>query len=108
MNVPMVADTHYIEQYYQIPQQGEAQTEWMKTNMAEHLLPTIYIAQEDSDRDSDIMAAVKTYVDEMTIKFISGREPIENFDKYLEQLKNLGLDEAIAHRQAAYERYKSR
>lgn len=45
------------------------------------------------------------YVREMTIKFISGVEPIENFDVFVNQLKKLGVDEVVKVRQAQYDRY---
>ena len=107
-NVPMVQDVRYIEQYYSLPQQQAAQTEWAKTNMASHHIPPIYILGEENDNDSDIMAAVKTYVDEMTIKFITGREPLEKFDEYLNQINELGLQTSVGYRQKALERYNAR
>lgn len=107
-NVPMLQDVEYIRQYYKHPQQKAAQVEWAKSNMDAHLVPQLYVTEEQTDKDADTMANVRTYVDEMTIKFIDGREPIENFDKYLEQLKVFGLDESIAFRQEAYNRYLNR
>ena len=107
-NVPMVLDARYTVQYYSLPQQVKAQEEWAKTNMDEHNMPAIYILGEENDTDADIMAAVKTYVDEMTIKFITGREPIEKFDEYLKQLDEFGLQTSVQFRQKALERYNSR
>ena len=107
-NVPMVQAVEYIEQYYKHQAQKDAQVEWAKQNMDAHLIPQLYVKAEQTDRDADIMANVKTYVDEMTIKFIDGRESLDNFDKYLEQLKSFGLDESIAFRQEAYERAMKR
>jgi len=106
--VPMVQAVEYIEQFYKRKQQKDAQVEWAKQNMDSHLIPQIYIREDQTDRDADIMANINTYVEEMRVKFIDGREPIENFDKYLEQLKAFGLDESIAFRQEAYERAKNR
>jgi len=107
-NVPMLQHTEYITQYYVHQQQKDAQVEWAKTNMDEHLVPQIYVTEEQSSEDADIMVNVNTYIDEMTIKFITGEEPIENFDKYLEQLKTFGIDKATAFRQEAYARYQNR
>ena len=105
---PFFQDTAYIEQYYKLPQQKEAQKRWGESNMNKHLLPSLYISTDVSDRDADIMTNVNTYREEMILKFITGEEPIENFDKYIAQLKAYGLDEAIHHRQEAYERYLAR
>jgi len=107
-NVPMIVDVRHIIQYYPYQQQKDAQVEWAKTNMASHNMPPIYILSEESDTDSDIMAAINTYVDEMTIKFITGREPLENFDKYFAQLEKFGIDQSTQFRQQAYQRYLER
>jgi len=105
---PTCKEWRDIEQFYKRKQQKDAQVEWAKQNMDSHLIPQIYIREDQTDRDADIMANINTYVEEMRVKFIDGREPIENFDKYLEQLKAFGLDESIAFRQEAYERAKNR
>jgi len=109
-NVPMVLDSRHTRQFASFQQQKDAMQEWTKTNMKEHnhLLPAIYLTSDDADVDADIMAAVKTYVDEMTIKFITGREPLDNFDKYLEQLDKFGLQTCVEFRQKALERYNKR
>jgi len=107
-NEPLVQDTRYIEQYYTQKELKEAQKQWNKTNMFDHTLPQLYVLPEQSDEDSEIMTNVKTYIDEMTFKFIVGEESIDNFDKYMEQLKKFNLDKAISYRQEAYDRYLSR
>lgn len=107
-NGPFIQDTGYIEQYYQRPQQKEAQKLWGESNMKEHLMPTIYISSDVSDKDADIMTNVATYRDEMILKFITGEEPISSFDKYVNQLNAYGLQDAIKYRQEAYNRYLER
>jgi len=104
----MVQDTRYMEQYYTTDQQKNAQKEWVKTNMGSHLLPQLYVEESKTERDAEITTNIKTYVEEMSLKFITGDEPIENFDKYLKQLESFGLSEAIAHRQDALDRYYAR
>ena len=51
---------------------------------------------------------IKTYTDEMTVRFIMGLEPLENYDAFVEQLHTLGIDEVLASRQSAYDRYMER
>jgi len=41
----------------------------------------------------------------MFVKFISGTEPIENFDKYVKQLKKLGIEDVLKMKQDAYNAY---
>jgi len=42
------------------------------------------------------------------VNFIIGNEPLSNFDKFCETIKNLGIDEAIQIQQNALERYNNR
>ena len=44
----------------------------------------------------------------MMLKFITGVEPLSNFDQYIAQVKAMHSDELVAVRQAAYDRYLSR
>ena len=44
----------------------------------------------------------------MQLKFITGQESLDNFDAYIEQLKDLGIEEWIAVEQAAYDRLQAR
>ena len=54
------------------------------------------------------MNDVKSHVDEMTMKFIVGAEPLENFDKYVETIKKLNIDEIIQIQKKAVDRYNAR
>ena len=62
-----------------------------------------------TDEESEIIARyktdVETYRDEMMFKFITGIEPLENFDKFVETINGMGLDELSVVYQNAYDRY---
>jgi len=107
-NVPLMTDARFVEQFYLHPQQRQAQVEWAKTNMTEHHIPSVYILPEESDESANLMATITTYIDEMTIKFITGEEPIDNFDKYIAQLKEFGIEKVTKFRQDALGRYNKR
>lgn len=62
----------------------------------------------ESNRMAEILPSIQTYVDEMTAKFIIGREPIENYEKFVQTIKGMGIDEAIKIQQASYDRYLKR
>lgn len=104
---PFVQDRRYMEQYAGRPEQKDAITNWMKQT-EERRMPSITPTQEESDRISRLEGDIKTYHKEMAHKFIMGVEPIENFDKYVETLKKMGIDEYISVHQAALERYNNR
>ncbi|MCL2834285.1 MAG: extracellular solute-binding protein [Treponema sp.] len=70
-----------------------------------YFLPAISLTAAENTRRAEIMANVNTYTDEMIMKFIIGTEPLANFDKYMAQLNQYGMPEALAITQAAYDRY---
>ncbi|WP_284643721.1 extracellular solute-binding protein [Paenibacillus silviterrae] len=107
---PGLADDRYLEQYYDFPQQKEALTTLSKyaDNAVKVLMPPATNTPEEAEQLSKIMAEVKTYQSEMLFKFIMGVEPVENFDKYREQLKKMNIEKAISMKQAALDRYNKR
>lgn len=64
--------------------------------------------KEENEVYGDYYPDIKTYTDEMTVRFIMGLEPLENYDAFVEQLHTLGIDEVLASRQSAYDRYMER
>jgi len=75
---------------------------------SEFTLPNYSLSSADVTRAGKIMTDVNTYVDEMTLKFITGAEPLSNFDAYIAQLKAYGIEDAIAMNQKAYDSYMSK
>ena len=49
-----------------------------------------------------------TYISEMTCKFITGVEPLTNFDPYMDTLQKMGIENLIALYQEAYDSFNSR
>ncbi|WP_217592478.1 extracellular solute-binding protein [Cohnella sp. GbtcB17] len=106
-NGPMVQDKRYIEQYFTMPEQREAQQVWSQADHSKEM-PLVTLTADESSKTSSIMNDVKTYRDEMINKFIMGTEPIDNFDKFVDTIKGMGIDEAIKVRQAALDRFNKR
>jgi putative aldouronate transport system substrate-binding protein len=44
----------------------------------------------------------------MQMKFITGEEPLTNFDAYIDTLDKMGVNTLIQAYQAAYDRYQAR
>lgn len=103
-----VQDKRYMEQYSSLPAQKEAQKLWPDTNALEHALPNLSLKPEETSEFSRMQNAIDTYRDEMFYKFILGVEPIDNFDQYVEHIKQLGIDKTIGMYQEALERYNNR
>lgn len=72
---------------------------------------TTFPAVTFNDEETEIvkkLTDINTYASEMTAKFILGSEPIANFDKFVERIKSMGIDEVLAADQSALDRYNSR
>ncbi len=108
-NGPFAQDVRYFEQYsLAYPQQKHAVDVWAKTNQAAHQMPPITPTAAESSEMAKIMSEVGAYRDEMVLKFIMGTEPLENFDKFVAQVKKMGIDQALKINQDALARYKNR
>ncbi len=68
-------------------------------------LPPISLTTDESADRSKLMAQVNTYLQEMKLRFITGVEPLENFDAYIEEINRLGMTEALEITQGALDRY---
>lgn len=86
----------------------EAVDKWSGTNAPAHVLPQISFTTEEQAELSQIKSELVTYVDEMTMKFITGKEPLDKFEEYRTQCKKFGLDRMLEIYADAYERYNNR
>ncbi len=105
---PFPALPEYLDEYYLRPQLKEAQKYWMENNYSKHQLPPITPNDKEGQELSRIINDLNTYVQEMTMKFILGSEPIGNYDAYVSQVKKLGIDRVLEIYQNAYIRYRAR
>lgn len=48
---------------------------------------------------------IDTYMDETVSKFVVGDLSLDQFDSFVQQLKDMGIEDCIAIEQAAYDRY---
>lgn len=81
---------------------------WAASGAAPAELPPVTLLAEESADYAAIFSEVDTYVSEMTLRFIMGSEPLENFDEYINTLKDMGVEEMIATQQRALDRYNAR
>lgn len=104
---PFVQDIRYLEQYYTLPEQKEAIQIWADTDASLHLLPALPKSEMENAELSAIMQEVDKHVDEVSLKMIMGIEPLSEFDSYIQQLKSMNMEQAIAIQQQALDRYNS-
>jgi putative aldouronate transport system substrate-binding protein len=50
---------------------------------------------------------MQTYIGEMEAKFITGSQPMSEWDKYVATVQKMGQDQYMKTYKQAYERYKS-
>ena len=53
------------------------------------------------------MADIEIYVDEMVMKFITGREPLSNWDTYVNTVKQMGIDNVLSIYQEVVDAWNS-
>lgn len=84
-------------------------TVWTTNAKDDWRLPSISLTQEESTERAALYADISTCVKENTAKFISGALDIEqNWDSYIAELEQHGVQRAIEITQGAYDRYLAR
>jgi putative aldouronate transport system substrate-binding protein len=82
---------------------------WDSNNDYSYSFPSgVTPTKEENEIFGDYYPDIQTYVDETTVRFIMGLEPLENYPAFIEQLHALGIDEVLAAQQSAYDRYINR
>lgn len=78
------------------------------TDNGKYVLPNLSLTSDETMTYTDLYTPIKAYCVEMALKFIIGEESLDNFDAFLEELKEMGVEECQAIQQAAYDRYLAR
>jgi putative aldouronate transport system substrate-binding protein len=86
----------------------DLQSKWVVTGTDLAVLPRLSLSSDESAKASSITNDANTYANEMSVKFITGDESLDNYDTMLETLKTMGIEEAIAINQTALDRYNAR
>lgn len=66
------------------------------------------LTAEESNTRSIIMTNVETFIYEKINQIVFNQDSIDNWDSYVQQIYDFGIQEAIDITQAAYDRYQSR
>lgn len=62
---------------------------------------------EEQDRLNSLTADIITYVDEMKVAFITGKQSFDRWDEYVKNIETMGFEEYVEIQQAAYERWSN-
>lgn len=79
------------------------------SNMEANVNPKIWIAFSDEELNSREMVrpAIETYTDEMLSKFILKQRPLSEWDSFVKELEDLGLQQLLDVHISAYSRVKA-
>lgn len=69
--------------------------------------PTFTYTSDENKVLTSVGNDISKYVTEMRDKFVSGDESFDNWDKYIQTLHDIGLDDYMEIQRAAVERYES-
>ena len=73
-----------------------------------YVMPKISLTTEESDIYTSTYNDINTYVSETFLLFINGDKPLDEFDEFVDNIKNLGIQDCLDCQQAAYDRYLKR
>ncbi|MBF9018639.1 MULTISPECIES: hypothetical protein [unclassified Oceanispirochaeta] len=95
----------YKDNAKKMPEQiTKAQDLWSKSGN-DWVWPNIIYSKEEAEVISKLEKEIESYSLEMTIKFIMGLEPLENWEDYQNHLFKSGLDELLYTQQNALDRF---
>ncbi len=81
---------------------------WSECNYDLAYPSCIVLSTDEQKAATAAIEDIKVYIAEMFVKFITGEEPITNYDNYIDTLQKMGMDDLIAAYQGAYDRYLAR
>jgi len=90
-------------------QQVEATETWCSNNVAaDYRVPSLTYPDEVKGIRNDLYNAIKSYVDEMALKFVTGEESLDKYDEYVATVESMGLDQLLQIMTDAYQAFAER
>ena len=108
--VPVIWDTDLLSKEYNA---NPPSTERLLSQVEKYrqfqkqAYPQLYFTTEQQEKLATLSTDIKEYVKQMTAKFITGAEPLSNWDKYVDTMKKMNLDEYVKIYQDAYDTYSN-
>jgi len=105
---PATQDVRYFQQYVVTDYSRDSINAWKSSidfDPFSRIVPVLVMNPEDSEKYASIFNDIETYIFEMCDKFVLGKESFDNYGKFIERLKAMKVEEAVALQQKAYEAY---
>lgn len=93
-----------------LPQDIEdGRVKYRKEELLVNPLPQgLSFSTSDNDLISSKMNDINTYVDEMFVKFVTGKEPLANWDAYVKEVNDMGMPQLLEIYNKSYEKWMTR
>lgn len=100
----------YINQYYQLETQKQSvkNVNQNPDTIQKHTYPPITTSPDEAKELAGIMTDIEIIKDEAIIAFITGVRPMEEYDSFIQELKDLGIDRAVEIKQAGLDRFNGK
>ena len=87
----------------------DALSTWMENKDDAYDIPvTATFTSEESERYNELMGEISTHYNETVLRFITGDKPLEEYDAFVQELKEMGVEECIELKQSMLDRYNAR
>ena len=110
MSGAFVQDPNYIIAYWATEQQQRALHMWNdETDVQMTIMPPVTLTEDETSDYKRIMADIGTAANEYRSAVFTGEKDLDaTWDAFVDQLKGMGIEDAIAIEQAALERFNAR
>ena len=68
-------------------------------------MPILSFTPSEQDQLNPIIQDMVTYINESRVQFITGRLPLSQWDTYVRNIRNMGVERYVAIYQAAWDRF---
>ncbi len=90
------------------PAAAEAARAWARAATAEHALPPLSPMGSEAALEAGVLPRAEALVAEMTVAIGTGAQPVASYESYAKRLRDLGVGELMAGKQAQLDRYSRR
>ncbi|AFC29182.1 family 1 extracellular solute-binding protein [Paenibacillus mucilaginosus 3016] len=108
MDGPMNQDGRYLDALMSFPGQKEANEAWMKADDSLALPTYLRFTEDESRIRASVLNPITTYVNEMMTKFVTGKIPLSEYDKFTQTIQSMGIDQVVKIYEDAYARSQKR
>jgi len=108
---PFIQDPRYLDQYYDQPEQTAALSIYALQGAENYMLPaSVKPTTAESSEYASITTEINTFVAERASRWVLGTDPITDatWNDYINTLRRMNIDRALAMQNAALDRFNKR